>query len=28
VIALGLFFGQAYEEVIRQMTGSLQSLDS
>jgi hypothetical protein len=28
VIALVLFFGQAYEEVIRQMAGSLQSLDS
>lgn len=28
VIGLGLFFGQAYEEVMRQMTGSLQSLGS
>ena len=28
VIALGLFFGQAYEEVMRQMTGALQSLGS
>ncbi len=28
VIALGLFFGQAYEEVMRQMTGTLQSLGS
>jgi hypothetical protein len=26
VIGLGLFFGQAYEEVMRQMTGTLQSL--
>jgi hypothetical protein len=24
VIGLGLFFGQAYEEVMRQMTGTLQ----
>jgi hypothetical protein len=28
VIGLGLFFGQAYEEVMRQMTGTLQSLGS
>jgi Insertion element 4 transposase N-terminal len=28
VIALGLFFGQAYEEVMRQMTGCLLSLGS
>jgi hypothetical protein len=28
VIALGLFFGQAYEEVMRQMTGTLQGLGS
>lgn len=28
VIALGLFFGQAYEEVMRQLTGTLQSLGS
>jgi hypothetical protein len=28
VIGLGLFFGQAYEEVMRQMTGSLLSLGS
>jgi hypothetical protein len=28
VIGLGLFFGQAYEEVMRQMTGALQSLGS
>jgi hypothetical protein len=28
VIALGLFFGQAYEEVMRQMTSTLQSLGS
>ena len=27
-IGLGLFFGQAYEEVMRQMTGTLQSLGS
>jgi hypothetical protein len=28
VIGLGLFFGQAYEEVMRQMTGALQALGS
>jgi Insertion element 4 transposase N-terminal len=28
VIALRLFFGQAYEEFMRQMTGALQSLGS
>jgi hypothetical protein len=28
VIGLGLFFGHAYEEVMRQMTGTLQSLGS
>jgi hypothetical protein len=28
VIGLGLFFGQAYEEVMRQMTGTLQNLGS
>jgi hypothetical protein len=28
VIGLGLFFGQAYEEVMRQLAGSLQSLGS
>jgi hypothetical protein len=28
VIGLGLFFGQAYEEVMRQMTGALQSMGS
>ena len=28
VIGLGLFFGQAYEEVMRQVTGTLQSLGS
>jgi hypothetical protein len=28
VIGLGLFFGQGYEEVMRQMTGALQSLGS